>query len=87
MPKSHWNYRVIEHLSPIEGEPPFFQIHEVYYTDSVPHSYTVNGANVGGETKDEMLAVLERMKNALDKPLLKATQFTSKESNDDVDSP
>jgi hypothetical protein len=63
----HWNYRVIKYTT---GE---FMLHEVYYEndgDALPTSISSNAAVVIGDDIDEMKRVIEKMKEALDKPVL-----------------
>ncbi len=71
----HWNYRVIK--SRIDGS---LSIHEVYY-DSNDDSNPTNccgsygSAAAIGDDKEELLRVLEMMKEALDKPILDESIF------------
>jgi len=63
-----WNYRVMAH--DYDGEI-YLEIHEVYYNSKkVPDSYTFNSVGVGGENIKELEWVLQRMKEALNKPIL-----------------
>lgn len=71
-----WNHRVIEFVDPDDGRP-WFQIHEVYYDDQGrPEAYTENPVPVYGDTIDEMRTTLERMRLALDQPVLRERDFT-----------
>ena len=45
--KSHWNHRVMAHEQP-DGSV-YFQVHEVFYKNEVPDSYTSNPITIGGE--------------------------------------
>ena len=68
-----WNYRILQYP---DGEDNFFQIHEVYYNDKgEPNSYTANGVTVAGESKESLKWVLEKMEEALDKPILSEKNF------------
>ena len=71
-----WNYRVIEFK---EGGALCRQISEVYYENNVPYAYTEDPAGVSwndveGDAPHE---TLERMKTALDKPVLTEEDFKS----------
>lgn len=74
-----WNYRVIEFTSP-DGDP-WRAIHEVHYSsDGRPTSYAENPASVGWSLSDGDDAAdrtIERMREALTKPVLKAEAFAS----------
>jgi CBS-domain-containing membrane protein len=67
MPKETWNNRVVRRTYPHEV---VYAIHEVHYTDYVPHSVTVDPVPVAGESVDQLRNTLERMLRALDKPVL-----------------
>jgi hypothetical protein len=65
---SNWNYRLLAHQ---EFNGVAFAIHEVYYDDNGNEvSYTENGVPVLSETSDGIIWVLDRMKEAADKPIL-----------------
>jgi hypothetical protein len=77
-PASSWNYRVMEFEAP-DGER-YRAIHEVYYRDGVPASYTENPATIGwavSEGDQAALEALERMREALLKPVLVDEDFGS----------
>lgn len=68
-----WNYRVIEKEH--DGEISR-AIHEVHYENDVPVAYTENPASIVWEADDEEpKRVLERMREALDKPVLREEDF------------
>jgi hypothetical protein len=68
-----WNYRVIETVH--DGDVSR-AIHEVHYDNGVPISYTENPAGVAWETDDdEPRRMLDRMREALDKPVLREADF------------
>lgn len=75
---AHWNYRVIEFLDPSEG--PWKAIHEVHYDEhGRPASYSDSPACVvscddGGNERD-LAWVLDRMREALDRPTLRESDF------------
>lgn len=81
---SHWNYRVIEFVSP-QGEA-WRAIHEVHYRDDGSlKSYGDEAAAVMGDEGDErgsILWTLGRMGEALDKPVLTKHDFASAEPCD-----
>ncbi len=69
----HWNYRLID-LSHENGNEPWVQIHEVFYEDDGSlMGYTP--ATLGSEDAQELATTLEWMSMALDKPVLKVTDF------------
>lgn len=79
-----WNYRVMQHdhETPIigdDGKPVIetsFDIHEVYYsTDGNPVSYTSDPIAVSGESIDGLGWVLDRMREAVAKPVLTEADF------------
>jgi hypothetical protein len=62
-----WNYRVL--VSEEHGEP-YFSMHEVHYTNDIPHSYTKESISVSSETIEGINWHLEKMQEALSKPIL-----------------
>lgn len=63
-----WNHRVIKHVNKIET---YYQIHEVYYDDDGKvTAMTENAVAPFGETTDELEWELNRMLDALKKPVL-----------------
>jgi hypothetical protein len=82
----NWNYRVMEFIDS-DGER-YREIREVYYAvDGKPNAYSAVAATVmsndvdGGEDsqgrKLGLAWVLDRMREALDKPILKESDFSS----------
>ena len=76
-----WNYRVMEFT--VEGET-FRAIHEVHYdNDGKPKSYSEPASSVTADIFDGHVAgargslewTLDRMREALDKPVLQASDF------------
>ena len=68
---SSWNFRLIE-------KDGYLYIHEAYYDkkgDKKPYNITKNSINVAGKDKEEIKWVLEKMKLALDKDILKYEDF------------
>lgn len=62
-----WNYRVLA----TEGEEDvYLQIHEVYYKDDKPISYTKNPISIGGEEIQNIKWVLNKIEECLEKPIL-----------------
>lgn len=81
----HWNYRVMEFPPERDDESPIRAIHEVYYRDDgQPRAYTVNPADVTSEGlgNEGLALVLDRMREALDKPVLRPSDFPD---TDDVE--
>ena len=65
-----WNYRVIR--SPNAEEGYSFAIHGVYGSEASgePRSWTENPVDVSAENLDGLRWVLDRMRDALSKPIL-----------------
>lgn len=73
--KRTWNYRVISFR---HGEEAWCAIHEVYYDDGVPTGHTVEPAVAmwdPEEGDDAGVRTLERMREALAKPVLTESDF------------
>ena len=69
-----WNHRVIAHQ--YEGGEVYFHIHEVYYDhNKIPNGYTRNPVVVSGEDLKSIKWNLNKMKECLKKPILKAWDF------------
>lgn len=70
-----WNYRVMKFVD--EDEEPYHQIHEVYYDkEGHPNGYTENAVSVlSTEGIDGLSWVLEKMAEALTKPILEESDF------------
>ena len=62
-----WNHRILAHEN--NGEV-YFQLHEVYYKDEVPNSYTANPITVGSESLKGIKWTLNKMQDAVKKPIL-----------------
>lgn len=72
----YWNYRVIEFS---EGDETWRAIHEVHYADDAPVAYSETPASVswGSDEPDSTaIDILERMRGALGKPVLLASEFS-----------
>ena len=68
-----WNYRVVK--SVINGEESY-AIHEAYYNeDGEPKSITVDSIAAYGDSAEELKLDLERMLEALSKPILNEIDF------------
>ncbi len=69
-----WNYRVLRttHKNSLHEEESFYDIHEVYYdhTGKKIRAWSSTPSSVGGDTIEELHAELDRMRRALDKPIL-----------------
>lgn len=75
----HWNYRLID-LSHENAGDPWVQVQEVYYDDDESLlGYT--DVSVGSEDSEGLRLTLNRMLQALDKPVLKISDFKG-ESNE-----
>lgn len=77
----HWNYRVIEFAADGD-EPAWRELREVYYDDAGnPSAYGAVAQVVWSveEDSETPLSLLERMREALGKPVLEARDFESEE--------
>ena len=74
-----WNYRVIE-FDGADGEP-YRSIHEVHYANGKPTHYSDQPAAVTwyptGDGWEDPRQQIERLTSALDKPVLRAADFSS----------
>jgi len=76
----HWNYRVIEFVGNGD-EPAWRELREVYYDDSgKPSAYGAVARVAWSVNEDPVtpLLLLERMREALSKPVLDAGEFESR---------
>jgi hypothetical protein len=78
-----WNHRVIDHGEfddhGIYGVGRYLAIHEVYYdADGKPKMMTEAPISIAGETLEELGETLDRMKRALEEPVLPVEQFEPK---------
>lgn len=74
-----WNHRVVKRKGkPFHGipQPDWYAIHEVYYDKKGrPKTLTAEPVAPGGETPDELRDDLNRMRDALKKPILQESDF------------
>lgn len=83
-----WNYRVIERVTPLKtpsGATDVYRaIHEVHYeSDGRPVAYSEHPATIGwdpAEGNDAPLAILDRVREALTKPVLTEQDFQSRDA-------
>lgn len=69
-PTGAWDYRILAH-----GEGFHFEIHEVYYDgQGKPIGYTENSV-VSADDAEGIAWVLDKMKEAAQKPILSAERF------------
>jgi len=72
-----WNFRIIRH---IDNGSAWLAIHEVFYDkDDNPDSCTQNPVRAVGEDKSEIKWYLDKMHEALEKPVIDYKYFTDKE--------
>jgi antitoxin component HigA of HigAB toxin-antitoxin module len=74
-PESSSNYRVMEFS---EGEERWQAIHEVHYREGVPASYSEQPASVQWDAEDSNdtgHGILDRMRDSLNKPVLRPEDF------------
>jgi hypothetical protein len=84
-PARYWNFRVMEFS---HGEDTWRAIHEVHYEHNVPVSYSQNEAIVmwaPEEGEAAGLNVLERMREAIAKPVLRVTDFEGNAGSGETD--
>ncbi|MGX7005143.1 hypothetical protein [Caballeronia sp. KNU42] len=84
VPRTSWNYRVIQFVG-TEGELRR-SIHEVYYVGGVPSGFIERPADVAWEVYEvdegdaAALLILERMREAVSKPVLTQNDFRGRDS-------
>lgn len=71
-PSSHWNYRVMEFS---EGNETWREFREVYYRDGQPEHYAAVGDSPRWGDNEEARLILDQMRVALDKPILRPSDF------------
>ena len=71
---SHWNHRVIRTPYNIGEKDPYYTygIHEVYYDEDGPFSWTVEPIKFTGDSVEDIKWSLEKMLECLSKPVLQA---------------
>lgn len=62
-----WNHRVIAHE---HNGDVWFGIHEVYYKDGEPVSYTESSVGIVGDSIKDLVWTLSRMTESLQKDIL-----------------
>ena len=53
----------------------WYAIYEVYYLDGVPIDHTVSQSSVFGDSMEELNQTLVKMRDALNHPVLKKSEF------------
>ena len=78
----YWNHRLVN-VAKDNGGEDWFQVSEVFYNDKgQPVGYT--GADVSGETMEEVMLTLQRFAEAVKHPVLNAeTDFIGEFEEDD----
>ena len=74
----HWNFRLID-LSHENAGEPWVRIQEVYYNDDESLEGYAD-ATVGSEDAEGLRLTLTRMLEALDKPVLKVSDFKGEQA-------
>ena len=72
--KMTWTYRII--MDDTRDEP-WYSIYEVYYIDGKPIDHTVSQSTAFGETIEEVNQTLVHMREAMNHPVLKKSDFPS----------
>jgi hypothetical protein len=75
--KVTWNYRIIMDDTEDDPRDHWYSIHEVYYLDGKPFDHAVSQSTIFGESIDEMIRTMALMKDALNHPILKKSEFPS----------
>jgi len=72
----HWNHRVVDMTSENEGDP-LVELREVFYDrDGIPVGH--GELSIMSETMEGLREVVDRMKEALDQPVLTPEDFKGK---------
>lgn len=70
-----WNYRIIAH-DETKSKEIWLQIVEMYYDkDNIPNGYIGEGKSASGSSIKELRWSLNKMKEALKKPILSVKNF------------
>ena len=67
-----WNYRIV---ATVDGDETMYGIHEVYYDDGKPVSYTTNPVPCVGDDLQELYRSFEQMRMAFGMPSLTEKDF------------
>ena len=68
-PITHWAYRLIV-TADEEGDDFYLTVHEVYFDDEGPHSWTVEPVKFGGSTEGEVVEALAQALRQIREPVL-----------------
>jgi hypothetical protein len=68
-----WNYRILAEND--AGEQTWYEIREVYYKNGEPSFYSLERAGPGGHSIAEILMDLDKMRDAVEKPILSLENF------------
>jgi len=71
---SYWNYRIIEFT---ENDEISYQIYEVYYDDNDKIKHYADEPLIAAESVDGLKWMMNKMYEALNKPVLKESDFYS----------
>lgn len=71
----HWNYRILGRNT---AQGPFYEIHSVYYDESgEPCGASADPETVGGESIEDLSISIDRLKEAISKPILDTDDLKS----------
>ncbi len=87
---THWNHRVVHRVHKHEkfGEEHVYAIHEAYYNDDgLVEGITQDPVEPWGETLEELKSSLQRMSNALTKPILEWDKLPETSPSEDPPEP
>jgi hypothetical protein len=76
---SHWNYRICKktHNQGEEWEEVLYEIKEAYYNDAGEvWAVTENGATILGNDIDEIKSTIEKIRQALSRPVIDLDNFS-----------
>jgi len=73
--KMTWNYRIIMDDTAEDPHDVWYAIYEVYYLDDKPIDHTVSQSTVYGDSIEEINSNLVKMRDALNHPVLKKSDF------------
>ena len=75
--KLTWNYRIIMDDTTEDPHDFWYAIYEVYYLDGKPIDHTVSQSSVFGDSMEDLVRTLAHMRDALNHPVLKKSEFPS----------
>lgn len=71
----NWNHRIVALPCDFPDSGETFGIHEVYYEDGLPMSYTSEPIRIEADSLLDLMEMWDRIRKALDKPVLRPADF------------